>query len=60
VFDAFEGLPPAAVPLMKVRKMGMNTLALVGTRPFLRRASGSRRARALSSKAANPVKSWKA
>lgn len=55
-----EGLPSGADPLMKVWKMVMNTLALVGTRPFLRRSPGSIRASALSSKAAKLVKSLKA
>jgi hypothetical protein len=45
---------------MKVWKMVRKTLALVGTRPFLRRSSGSIRARAFSSKAAKAVKSLKA
>ena len=55
-----EGWPSTTGPLMKVWKLVRNTLALVGTRPFWRRASGSIRARAFSSKAAKAVKSLKA
>ena len=55
-----DGFPSSAGPDMNVWKIVRKTLALVGTRPFLRNSSGRKRASAFSSKAAKLVKSLKA
>src|SRR5208337_1047156 len=54
------GFPSESLPVMNVWKIVKKTLAFLGTRPFLRISSGSTRTSALSSNAANELKSLKA